>query len=1054
MSKVCWEDFNVFAVNTESMRNLALPYADIDCALGREESPYKRSLNGTWKFHHQYSPKTLPAGIEAVNYDDSGWDDMTVPSLWQLKGYSKPVYLSAGFPSAVGTEYETLPEIDDTKNEAGVYRRTFRLERGWLNRTVFLRCGGVKSALLLYCNGQKVGYSQGSMTGVEFCLSPYLREGENQLTAVVYRYSDGTYFEDQDMWFLSGIFREIYLVAEPRSGLEDFYLDTKLDDRFRDASGVLKLTLKNRAEREALVRVRAYLLYKEKKIELGEVERRLSPNRVQNVELPVHIEDVVLWSAEKPNLYHLVLEVDSDGSVEYKTVRHGFRRVEIVNGIFKINGQPVKLKGTNRHDFCSESGWAVPYDTLVEDVRLMKRSNINAVRTSHYPNDPRFYGLCDEYGLYVMSEADIETHGVSGMYIFRGTPGAPQKPRPSFPGDREDLLPALFDRLHRMIQQYRSHACICIWSLGNEAGAGDDFLRMHEYVRMLDPTRPIHYAGDQRVGCSDFYVRYYLPAEGLDLLAGGVDVKPGDIDLSQVPDSPLASTSSMFSIKASVVEGRPIILGEYAHAMQNSLGNFKEYWDVIRAHENIAGAFIWDFVDQSIHVRGPDGDRWLYGGDFGEDESDYYFCANGVVAGDRSPHPSLYEVKRIHQDAAFSLSEGADLLKVRNLAYFTNLNEYTLTWALLVDGDIRAQGIVEVPDIPPQTERELDLPLSGHPIPRESEVFLNVAFLTKAHTPWAKAGYCIAAQQLRVQGAAVRPQSSSVCADPLRVLELSGDIMIDNANIKVLINRESGLLHSLAIKETQIFTAPVRPNYYRAMTDNDRGMANFNPKTARVIVEGHPLKRVSEQLKLVSCHVETHPEAVLVTSEYLHELFEEPIILQYRIEASGAIEMTHTATPAQQLFRVGLITDISKALGTVEWYGRGPHENYCDRCQGADIGRYRMPVEALGHDYMRPQENGNRGDVRWLSLYDRGGQGFTVRDLTGDGMGFSVHPYTQDDLDDAEHIHELPTRDAHTLQVDAVQCGVGGDIPGQAILKKKYQVPAHKTYTQKVRIFR
>lgn len=1039
MSRERWENFGIFAENTEDPRNQAVPYAP-----ETDTDTYVRSLNGEWKFYHQYSPKSLDTKCTAADLDDSSWDTIPVPSVWQLEGYSKPIYLASSYPKVLGTDYEKMPEINDAENEVGVYRRSFGIDKAWMEKAVYLRFNGVKSAIALYCNGQEVGYSQGSMTGVEFYLSPYLKAGQNQLTAVVYRYSDGSYFEDQDMWFLSGIYRQVSLVAEPQAHVRDFYLDTKLDESYQNASGVLTVELENKGAQKKDIQVEASLTRNGKKIVLGQISECLDTESTKTCSLPVSLENVDLWSAEKPNLYKLTLAVTTDGETVYKTINHGFRKVEIVGDVLRVNGKSVKMKGANRHDFCSEDGWAVPYDTMVRDVQLMKRHNINAVRTSHYPDDPRFYDLCDEYGIYVLSEADVETHGVAGIAQIN-----PEKKTIPFPGDREDVLPPLFNRLERMILRYRSHPCICIWSLGNESGRGTVFAKMYEHVKALDPTRPVHYESDRTPGRSDFYSRMYLPADGLELLARGEDVTPDKVDLSQAADTSLAMASAMFNIPVTEVDNRPLVLCEYAHAMENSLGNFQEYWDVIEKYENIIGGYIWDFVDQSIHVKEDGVDKWLYGGDFGEDESNFYFCANGVVAGDRTPHPSLYEVRRVYQNAGFRLDAQTNELVITNKHYFTNLSEYSLSWELQADGKVISSGCFGNVDVPPQTEKRLPLPVDTLPA---GEVFLNLSLTTQVSSVWAEAGYSVAAGQLLLQDAA--PASRPVIGgDALHVKEERGNVVVENAVVRAEICNKTGLLQSVKLGGQELLAGPVVPNYYRALTDNDRGVANFNPKQLLGMVNADKWDAVADTMSLVRCRIEDVENGILVTSTYQHPLF-DGITLQYLVTASGAVEIKHTATPKKAPYRIGLMADLAPDVRTAQWYGRGPHENYCDRCTGADVKTYCMKVEELEHGYMRPQENGTRTGLRYLSLQDGQGVSFTMTDLTGQHMSFSLHPYTQADLDRAEHLYELPQRENLTLCIDAMQCGVGGDLPGMAMLKKNYIIWPGKTYTQHFRISR
>lgn len=1042
MSSMRWENFGIYAENVEPMRNMALPYVsetDTENEIGKS---FVQSLNGMWKFRHQFAPGKLEPGFEAVDLDDSNWNTIQVPSVWQLEGYSKPIYLSASYPKALGTDFDKLPDIHDEENEAGIYRRTFLLDADWLERAVYIRFAGVKSALTLYCNGQEVGYAQGSMTGMEFYLSPYLKAGENQITCLVCRYSDGTYFEDQDMWFLSGIFREVSLVAEPKAHVKDFYLDAPLDESLQNAAGTLHVELENKGGRETIT-VAAYLEGQGQRYQLETVCTELDAGEKKHLELPVSFTNVVLWSAEKPNLYRLTLALTVGEETTFKTISHGFRKIEIIGNTFRVNGQKVKLKGVNRHDFCSESGWAIPKEVLEQDVCLMKQNNINAVRTSHYPDTPYFYELCDMYGLYVMSEADIETHGVAGISFT-----APAEETVPFPGDKKEVLPALLDRLERMVFKLRSHPSICIWSLGNESGKGCVFDEMYAYVKKLDNSRPVHYEGDCRSACSDFYSRMYLPADGVELLAQGKDVTAAAMDLSSANNTPLASVSSMFEIPQEIVENRPIVLCEYAHAMENSLGNFKEYWDVFEKYDNTVGGFIWDFVDQSILVEKDGEKQWLYGGDFGEEETGYYFCANGVVAGDRTPHPSLHEVRRVYQNVDFTLDRETNEILLKNKFYFTELSEFVLSWELLVDGKQMDSGSFDGLNAAPQTELRLDMPVKDLPM---GEVFLNLSLQLKKAEIWAPAGYCVAAGQLCLQKAAVKELPKMSKGQALHVSEENGNIVCENAVIRVEVANRTGLIERICIRGMDLLSGTIVPNYYRAQTDNDRGIANFDPVGMKEMI--NPLKwdLVPEQMALVKCEIEDHERGILITSRYSHSLFEE-MTLRYLVDHSGVVEIEHQVTPLMPPYRIGLMAQLAQGIDTAEWYGRGPHENYCDRCSGADVGIYKGNVKELEHAYMRPQENGTRTDVRWLTVSGRWKPQFTFTDLTGTQMSFSLHDYTQSELDEAEHQFELTHSEKCTLNIDAFQCGVGGDLPGMAMLKEEYFIPPKKTYTQHFRI--
>jgi beta-galactosidase len=1066
-----WEDFGVYGVNKEDGRVLAESERQPDAQASAGDAEFRRSLNGAWKFYHQAGTGGLPANFYAPDFDDRAWARIDVPSVWQMRGYGKPVYLAASFPPAIGVDINNLPAIDDTQNEVGIYRREFEVPGAWKGRDVFIRFGAVKSAFTLYVNGREVGYSQGSMLPAEFCLTSCLVEGQNQVTVIVYRYSDGTYFEDQDMWFLCGIYREVCLFSEPRLRVADFFLTSNFDAAFTKASNTLSVEVRNSGIAAAAT-VRAWLSRGGKNIPLGEEAVSLAAGERKTLTLKSACEGVELWSAEHPALYELMLELtQADGRVEYKRVDYGFRKIEIRGDTLFLNGKKIKLKGANRHDFCCDSGWAVPREVYMRDIVLMKRHNINAVRTSHYPNDPYFYELCDRYGIYVLDECDIETHGVWSA----GGPGsgdtqdmvemmdAISHAKKLFPGNSEDLVAPLADRIERMVKRDRNHPSVIIWSLGNESSSGDVFKALYNRAKELDPARPVHYEADNRAECTDFYSKMYIPAAAVELLARGEDVTASKINLSgELASSPLAN--AMFNLPAAEVRGRPIMLCEYAHAMENSLGNFQDYWDVINQHDNLAGAFIWDFVDQAIHVKdsggAPDGagEKWLYGGDFGEPVSNFYFCANGVVGADRTPHPSLYEVKQVYQNVLFSRDgDCGGKVRIRNEFRFTNLSAFTLVWTVEAGGAVVAQGRDDCFSLSPGAEAVYDFPAADD-VPYSAERFLNIDFVLKEKTPWAGIGHSVAGAQFPLGADAPAPQKNTAVAAlpneaPLRLDESGISISVSNENIALAVDKKIGFVHTLSLRWQQVFCAPLKPNYYRALTDNDRGMANFTPQLLEQMCGGLKWRRVTDELRLVS--LDAAPEAdggISVTAAYEHALFAKPVVLRYTTYGDGRLVVRQEAAPSEAPYRVGFVVGVPAEYTAFEWFGRGPHETYADRKTAARVSLYRATMDELAHDYMRPQENGNRTDVRFVRLSTPYGQGFAVRDTTGRHMGFAAHTYTQEDLDEAKHIHELSRRDFITLNIDALQCGVGGDLPGMALLKEPYIISGGKMYTQEFEI--
>jgi len=1038
VSKPNWENFAVYGVNKEAGRTSALPYNDLRSAVEKKDSPYKTSLNGTWKFYHQWGTRSLPPGFESEPFDDSTWDDIFVPSVWQLKGYGKPIYLARSYPSAICTDETKIPSIDDALNEVGIYRRNFVIPASWNNRQVYIHFGSVKSALTLFINGHEVGYSQGSMLPAEFNITKYLRDGENSVTAVVYRYSDGTYFEDQDMWFLSGIFREVFLFAEHEASAFDFHMESTLCEGLSHADNKLTLRLKNAGGLIRTVKVAAYLVRGTEKRCLCSSVETLAPHAISEVAFESHVENVALWSAEHPNLYSLVVSVEQeDGYTEYKAVDYGFRRIEIKNGVFLVNGRGVKLKGVNRHDFYSESGWAVPKDIYLKDILLMKQNNMNAVRTSHYPNDIYFYQLCNKYGLYVMDEADIETHGINSF----------------FPGEREDVQAPLLDRVERMVRRDRNHPCVIIWSLGNEAGKGNAFDFLYEKIRQMDTTRPIHYEGDSRPECTDFMSNMYLPAAAMEMMAKGEEVNPAKLGLEEFVGK-IQLASGQFEFTADMIAGRPLLLCEYAHAMENSLGNFKEYWDVFNRYNNIAGGFIWDFADQSIKKTENGETRWLYGGDFDEGETNYYYCANGIVAGDRTPHPSLHEVKRVYQyiSVAPHVIENG-VVEIVNRYDFTDLSAFRLVWNIEAEGTVMASGYDDGLSLAPGSRSEYAIPFDFGVLP-DCECFMNVSFELKEETAWAPRGFEVAREQIQVRQARVVSRSEGrLPTASLRVDEKKRILTIHNANIEVRVNTRTGFVEDLSLAGRPILAAPLLPNYFRALIDNDRQFANINPVKMLGMVDGLKWKNVSAELCLKDCSAEDGEGSIRVTSAYTHPLFNGEVKLTYTVDGTGMLYVAHTANPVSQPYRIGMMTEILAEYQNFTWFGRGPHENYCDRKTAADVSLYRAGLQELQHDYMRPQESGNRTDVRYLQIDNGYGNRFTIRDLTGNHMGFSAHPYTQEDLDRAEHMDELPQRKHITLHLDAKQCGVGGDVPGFALLKPPYIIHPGNTYTQEFVLF-
>ena len=684
MEKFRWEDPSVFKINKEDGHAIMMPYDSESEVLSGKESKYKQSLNGKWKFYWQRGLKNQPENFQLVSFDDSHWDEINVPSVWQTEGYSVPYYYASTFPKAFSRTKSKIPSIDHNMQEIGFYRKTFVLDEVFDNREVFLHFGAAKSALEVYVNGEFIGYSQGSMAPHEFDITKVLKKGENVITAKLYRFSDGSYLEDQDMWWLCGIYRDVYLFAEPKVCLRDFYFKTDFDDTYNDSNVTLNMYFNNYNNIKGKIKVSAKLIdAKNEEIELGSSEKELSGGK-ETITYNKTVKSPDKWSAETPNLYTLVMSVELDGKVIcVKSYKVGFKKVEIKGEKIYFNGMPLMIKGVNRHDFDCDYGWAVPKYRYTQDLDIMKQNNINSIRTSHYPDDPYFYDMCNKYGFYVMDECEVETHGVRR----KGVPGS----NPVWTG-------AVVDRMQRMVLRDRNNPCIFMWSLGNEAGDGSNFMEMKKSALELDDTRQFHYEGDFDLTKSDVISRMYPTKDIMEKLG---NKQPITISLYDNIANQLAADSK--PIKAEMYEGKPIVLCEYAHSMENSLGNFQEYIDDFEKYDNMCGGFIWDFVDQALHVKDENGnDNYLYGTDFQGKEphklidipnttamtgSNVYFCANGIIGADRNPHPQIVEVKHGYQNigiTAKDVKNGEFIIK--NKFLFTIRSDFNCKWVLKAEG--------------------------------------------------------------------------------------------------------------------------------------------------------------------------------------------------------------------------------------------------------------------------------------------------------------------------------------------------------------------------------
>ena len=1017
-----WENPQVVGINKLPARTTSISYPSERLALDgqRTNSPRYQSLDGRWRFSWSATPAEAMTGFFAPGLDDSQWATLPVPGHWELNGYGTAIYANVTYPFAPVAP----PLVPDDDNPVGLYRTHFTLPDTWQGQRITVHFGGVTSAFYLWVNGHKVGYSQGSRLPAEFDISPYLQPGQNLLAVKVFRWSDGSYLEDQDHWRLSGIHRGVFLQAEPRAHINDFFIRTDLDDAYRDA----RLQIRPEINRPAGMDLTGWTIT----AQLFDASHRpvLASPLSQDVaalleeaypargNVPFGVMETTVinpqkWTAETPYLYSLVLSLrDSRGRlVEARSHKVGFREVAVADGQLLVNGRPVLLYGVNRHDHSQHGGKVVSRETMERDIQLMKQLNINAVRTSHYPNDPYWYELTDQYGLYVIDEANIETHGLGGK--LANDPAWSQ---------------AFMERGMRMVERDKNHPSIIFWSLGNESGMGPNHAAMSSWIKDFDPTRLIHYEGAQ----------------------------DDDRQLAQTPDPEWVDMRSrMYSPLEYMVrlanmdnDRRPVLYCEYAHAMGNSLGNFAAFWQAIRREKRFIGAFIWDWTDGAVMKQEPGKPAyWAYGGDFGDTIGDGNFNNNGIISPDQSLKPAAYEVKKVHQPVvirALDLARGQ--IELANWHHFVDLSRYRLRWQLTGDGEVLQQGQRAMPAIAPQQRTSLTL---DYRMPRAApgvRYHLRVELALREAQPWAEAGYRVAWQQFELPVYRPRQQAGWHQLPALTGTEQGeGYLRLTAGETSVGFDKASGALISFRVAGEELLLSPMIPNFWRPATDNDRGFD----------MEKHLgyWQRAAANRTLVDFAVErVNSRASRIVSRYSLPLAggadgtASRLILSYLFYGDGTLQVESRFTPGESLPdlpRFGMQLGLKGRYDELQWLGRGPHENYQDRRASADQGRYRKSVRRDFFHYVRPQESNNYTDVRWLSLLDAGRQGIEVIGLQP--LSISAWPYTMADLSDPRgHAQLLPERDLVTLNIDLEQMGVGGDDSWsmQAMAHPAYRLPA------------
>ncbi len=994
-----WENSEIFGINKEEAHNTAIPFATFEQAKNgeREVSPYYKLLSGQWKFNWVPKPADRPIDFYKPEFNVSSWDEIPVPISWQLYGYGVPIYLNTDYAFGVVNP----PYIPHDNNPVGSYRRNFTVPNNWDGRKVFIHFDGVKSAFYIWVNGEKVGYSQGSMTPAEFNLTPYLKEGENILAVEVYRWSDASYIEDQDMWRLSGIFRDVYLFSTPKTHIRDFFVKTDLDENYKNAQLKIEVELKNYSEDNFHDYSLEAVLFDITGDQVGETMKGLNITLPGNDKVDIDLEQLITdpkkWTAETPNLYQAVLTLknENDKTIETAECKVGFREIEIRDSRFLINGVPVILKGTNRHDVHPRYGLYVPREKMLEDIILMKQFNMNTVRTSHYPNDPYWYKLCDEYGMYLVDEANVESHGANGL----------------LPRSDPKWTAAVVDRMKSMIERDKNHPSIVMWSLGNEAGMGTNFFVMKDYAHKVDPSRFIHYEGYN--DAADVYSRMYPTTESM------LEYTTGD-------------------------DKRPYFICEYSLTKGNSSGGLQDYWDVIESNPIFMGACIWQWADHGLYKKDQNGTEYFaYGGDFGPDgtPSDGNNCINGLVFPDNTYSSKMWEVKKVYQNIAV---EAVDLLngkvKITNKFCFTNLNKYNSKWEISEDGVIIGSGKIGKIDVEPRKEKVIAITLPAIKVKPAAEYLFKIIFTQSEKTLWAEKGYEIAWDQFKIPlNSEPEVAKSSIHLPTILSVEKENTIIVSGEKFQIVFDKYYGTIQSLNYSGNELLSEKERAmsgpalTFYRAPIDNDQFISaswrKYGMDKPSLAVESFEVEQPNKTKIQISVQIN-------------HKMKNECGYVQkciYTILGNGDIYADNQIYPYGKFpspAQIGVSFILSPELENIKWFGRGPHGNYYDRKTGAAIGLFSGTVEEQYVPYIKPQSNGSKQDVRWVLFSNDQNQGVMFVNRSEPFAMNALH-YSQQNLESAKHTNELKRDDEVYLTLSAYERGVGDTRDGIRVNSKE-----------------
>lgn len=1000
-----WQDATVTHINRMPMTAHYLPFTSENGALAQlkmddarrfqlnTQNERRRSLDGVWKFKLVKNPSLALTDFFKTSYNVSDWQNINVPGSWELQGFDAPIYTDVTYPFKANP-----PFVPQDYNPIGHYVHEFTVPENWKGMDVIMDFEGVESAFYLWINGKMVGYSEDSRLPAHFNISKFLKKGKNRLAMKVFRFSDGSYLEDQDYWKYSGIERNVFIQARPKSRMNDYVLGNKLINQYKDGNFTLDVNMLNPQKGQ---KVEVKVLSATGKSLFKQILSITSP-----ADTLIHFEkllkNVQPWSAESPYLYTLVINTtDRNGRVEESVAQpFGFRTIEMKNGQLLVNGVAITIKGVNRQEHNAVHGRTLSIGEMVKDVKMMKQFNINAVRTSHYPNYSEWYQLCDKYGLYMVGEANIECHGILDTEYKQLA-------------DREDWYPAFHDRMYRMIKRDRNHTAIIIWSMGNESGYGKSFEKLYDMSKAMDPTRPVQYEGGGYYAKSDIYCPMY---------------------------------ARIWSLRRHVNQRdeRPLILCEYAHAMGNSEGNLKDYWDLIYKYDQLQGGFIWDWVDQTIAKTDDKGHKyWAYGGDMGfvGVVNDSNFCANGLVAADRSLHPHIWEVKKVYQNIAFEpVAFMQNRIKVTNRFDYTTLDNYQLFWAVEANGETIRSGKMNFPTLLPHQAKEMEIPMGTLPAADNKEYFLTLRAFSKQATGAVPAGHEVAIEQMQLPVRLEKAQEQVSGQIEKTETEDAVTIQGKTQDFSISFSKKTGEMTSLKYDGKEMLLAGLQPNFWRGITDND--VANGTQERCAT------WREAGKKMVLKSIKTQADNRKATVIADFDMPEQESQMQITYQMLANGNVEVNMHFIPGNKALpempRLGMRMILKGDYDQMTWLGRGPQENYADRKSGYLIGKYSASVWEQYHPYVRAQETANKCDVRWFTLASKTGAGIKVEGA--EPLSVSAWNFPQDDLlyvpSTIEHRHGgcVDKKDMVWVNIDHLQMGVGGDNTWGAMVHPEYTI--------------